>query len=137
MSYKTPEEYQQDLPNEPKQGDITRYMVNDGCDVVFFAQGQDATVPGLTFKFANGDEINIVLGGTAAVTNVFLALASAVNGQARRILALSAIVHDEVGCQRSHEIMRDSLTMLAEFPEAEQEPLPEGVVAFPGNKKPH
>ncbi len=137
MSYETPEEFQQDLPNEPKQGVVTRYMVNDGCDVVFFAQGQDATVPGLTFKFANGDEINIVLGGTAAVTNVFLALASAVNGQARRILALSSIVHDEVGCQRSHEIMRDSLTMLAEFPEAEQEPLPEGVVAFPGNKKPH
>lgn len=137
MNYETPEEYYYDLQKEPKQGNITRYFANDGGDVIFFAQGPDATVPGITFRCANGDEINIVLGGSLPIINLFQALASAVNGQAKRLIALSELVHDEVGCKRSHELMRSSLAGMGEVNDPPEEPLPDGVTRFPGSKKHH
>lgn len=93
---------------------IANLMMDSDSDISTFMTGPDDMFLGMEFKDADGKIVLINFTSPHMINEMFAALGNAMNMGIIRNMNTFSILHKEVGCQRSHEIMAESLEDLVD-----------------------
>lgn len=103
----------------------TTLTLSDKVKIDSFNTGPDHTFPGLRINDGNGEEIDLVLAHPTAVFALYEALGLLFAGQMARMRKLTDIMHGEVGCEKTHKILAQSINEITEDAPKEKNPFEE------------
>lgn len=93
---------------------IANLMMDSDSGISTFMTGPDDMFLGMEFKDADGNIVLINFTSPHMINEMFAALGNAMNMSIMRNMNTFSILHEEVGCKRSHEIMAESLEDLVD-----------------------
>lgn len=93
---------------------IANLMMDSDSDISTYMTGPDDMFLGMEFRDAEGRVVLLNFTSPKMLNELFAALGNAMNMNIMRNMNTFTILHDEVGCKRSHEIMAEALADLVD-----------------------